>query len=84
MDDVRHQTAVSSSSSSSSPTNGVVTAETNGGGKKDGKQQQHVNGNGVESEDNPSLALPQAVVEDALRVTRESLEMVCEIEGDGT
>ncbi len=28
----------------------------------------------------PSLALPPSVVEDALRVTRESLEMVCEIE----
>ena len=31
----------------------------------------------------PSLALPPSVVEDALRVTRESLEMVCEIEDTG-
>jgi len=32
----------------------------------------------------PNLAVPQAVVEDALRVTRESLETVCEIEDSGS
>ena len=31
----------------------------------------------------PSLAVPQAVINDALKVTRESLEMVCEIEANG-
>lgn len=31
-----------------------------------------------------SLAVPESVVEEALRVTRESLEAVCEIEDDGT
>lgn len=80
MDDVRHQTAMNpaSSSSSSAASNG---AETNGNGNT-----KKANGsNGVEAGgDKPNLALPQAVVEDALRVTRESLEMVCEIEGDGT
>ncbi|OIW33538.1 hypothetical protein CONLIGDRAFT_640654 [Coniochaeta ligniaria NRRL 30616] len=76
MDDVRHQTATAGPSQN----NGVETTN----GKKE--KQQHVNGNNgaAESEDKQNLALPQAVVEDALRVTRESLEMVCEIEGDGT
>ncbi|KAH8909900.1 hypothetical protein BR93DRAFT_976104 [Coniochaeta sp. PMI_546] len=74
MDDVRHQTAMGSSA------NGVETNGSNGT-KKD---KQHVNGSSADSEDKANLALPQAVVEDALRVTRESLEMVCEIEGDGT
>ncbi|EFX03621.1 hypothetical protein CMQ_549 [Grosmannia clavigera kw1407] len=31
-----------------------------------------------------SLALPKTVVDEALRVTRESLEMVCEIEENGS
>jgi hypothetical protein len=74
LDDVRHQTA-----SSSANTNGVGTnGSKKGGGMTNG-------GSGVvDGEERPNLALPQAVVDDALRVTRESLEMVCEIEGEGT
>lgn len=72
MDDVRHQTVLGGGGA----TNGAET--TNGKGK-------HANGNGAGAdEDKQNLALPQGVVDDALRVTRESLEMVCEIEGDGT
>ncbi|KAB5558524.1 hypothetical protein GE09DRAFT_1221628 [Coniochaeta sp. 2T2.1] len=89
MDDVRHQTALASPSSSI--TNGGG-AETNGSNKK---TNGVTNGNGGETNGNSgetttatgeekNLALPQGVVDDALRVTRESLEMVCEIEGDGT
>lgn len=92
MDDVRHQTAMnpssSSSSSSSTQQQNGGGVETNGNGNGNSNKKA-VNGSssygGVDSDDKqPNLALPQAVVEDALRVTRESLEMVCEIEGDGT
>lgn len=31
-----------------------------------------------------ALAVPQSVIEEALKVTRESLEAVCEIEDNGT
>lgn len=73
MDDVRHQTAVAPN------TNGV---ETNGKKAVNGTA-----GNGVvvvgDGEERANLALPDSVVEEALRVARESLEMVCEIEGEG-
>ncbi|KAB5570204.1 hypothetical protein GE09DRAFT_699316 [Coniochaeta sp. 2T2.1] len=90
MDDVRHQTALASSSSSI--TNGSA-AETNGDNKKISNGvtngNRETNGNNGETTttatgEEKNLALPQGVVDDALRVTRESLEMVCEIEGDGT
>ncbi|KAJ9152171.1 hypothetical protein NKR19_g4647 [Coniochaeta hoffmannii] len=65
--------------------NGVAeaAATTNGGGKKVNGAAGN-NGLVVEGAEDKSLALPQGVVEDALRVTRESLEMVCEIEGVDT
>lgn len=46
-----------------------TAASANGDNKK-------VNGNS----DKTSLAIPDSVIEDALRVTRESLEAVCEVE----
>lgn len=89
MDDVRHQTAVNNPGSSTSSNANANGAETNGGKKANGSGSG--SSNGVEAaaaaggaDDKANLALPQAVVEDALRVTRESLEMVCEIEGGGT
>lgn len=36
--------------------------------------------NGVAARRNNSLAVPAAVVEDGVRVTRECLEAVCEVE----
>jgi hypothetical protein len=71
MDDIRHDTVVGGSSKE-----GV-----NGSGKKvNGADDEGKNGN----KGGGRLAVPQAVLDDALKVTRESLETVCEIEGDGT
>ncbi|OAQ68061.1 hypothetical protein VFPPC_13609 [Pochonia chlamydosporia 170] len=67
LDDVRE-----ASSSTSSSTNGKTP---NGDAKK-------VNGSTTPS-DKPNLAVPDAVIEEALRVTRESLEAVCEIDDHG-
>ncbi|KAG5982719.1 hypothetical protein E4U55_001466 [Claviceps digitariae] len=40
-----------------------------------------VNGNAATLE-KPNLAMPDSVIDEALRVTRESLEAVCEIDGE--
>ena len=34
--------------------------------------------------DSKNLAVPQSVIDEALRVTRESLEAVCEVEENGS
>ena len=67
LDDVRAETVAGGAN-----TNGK--AATNGDAKKV---------NGAAAADKPSLAVPDSVIEDALKVTRESLEAVCELE-DGT
>lgn len=70
LDDVRSDTLLSSPSSHTNGTNGSAIEV-----KKP---------NGTSSDDKPNLALPQAVLDEALKVTRESLEEVCEIEPDKT
>ncbi|KAK0736912.1 hypothetical protein B0T21DRAFT_364011 [Apiosordaria backusii] len=86
------------SSSSSKQTNGTPVPGGGGSSEENGssstpngggaKNNVNVNGNGVkppagqQQATTPSLALPQAVIDDALRVTREALEHVCEIEPD--
>ncbi|KAL1880499.1 hypothetical protein VTK73DRAFT_5886 [Phialemonium thermophilum] len=84
MDDVRHD---SSFGSGSDALNNGNKGEVNGTGSGDASTSK-ANGQALRAgEDNKraNLALPPAVVEEALRVTRESLEMVCEIDdGDGT
>ncbi|KAH6890470.1 hypothetical protein B0T10DRAFT_320393 [Thelonectria olida] len=67
LEDVRRDSALNPSTSS---TNGTSKAATNGDAKA----------NGDAGSSKPSLALPQAVVEEALRVTRENLESICEID----
>lgn len=53
-------------------------------GKKQANGADSTNGNvPTATTTAPSLAVPQAVINDALKVTRESLEMVCEIEANG-
>lgn len=71
MDDVRQDTALNPTSST---TNGHGAIEVNGSSKK---------ANGVDS-DKPNLALPQSVVDEALRVTREALDQVCGIDSEDT
>jgi hypothetical protein len=66
--------------SSTSSTNGKsssATATTNGNG--DTKKT-----NGTPASDKPPLAIPTSVIEEALRITRECLDSVCEIEEKGS
>lgn len=71
LEDVRHDSALNPMSSSSNGTSAKSGA--NGDGPKT---------NGA-TDGKPNLAVPESVVEEALRVTRESLEAVCEIEDEG-
>jgi hypothetical protein len=72
LEDVRHDSALNPVSSSSNGTS--AKSATNGDASKT---------NGA-TDVKPSLAVPESVVEEALRVTRESLEAVCEIEDEGS
>ncbi|KAH7243385.1 uncharacterized protein BKA55DRAFT_648070 [Fusarium redolens] len=72
LEDVRHDSALNPISSSSNGTS--AKPATNGDAPKT---------NGA-ADAKPSLAVPESVIEEALRVTRESLEAVCDIEDEGT
>ncbi|KAH8169732.1 hypothetical protein LIA77_10276 [Sarocladium implicatum] len=56
-------------------------ATKNGGKATNGDNSKKVNG--ASSDGKVSLAVPDAVVQEALKVTRESLETVCEIDENG-
>ncbi|KAK4218050.1 hypothetical protein QBC37DRAFT_383848 [Rhypophila decipiens] len=73
MEDVRHETITALKANN---TNGA--AEVNGNNKKSANGDSNGTSAGT-----PSLAVPQSVVEDAIKVTRECLETVCEIEDTG-
>ncbi|KND92183.1 hypothetical protein TOPH_03159 [Tolypocladium ophioglossoides CBS 100239] len=76
LDDVR----ASSSSASSATATATATAK-NGSKTPNGDTPRKVNGTtGTAAAGGAGLALPEAVIEEALRVARESLEAVCEIE----
>ncbi|KAF5665888.1 hypothetical protein FDENT_12459 [Fusarium denticulatum] len=72
LEDVRHDSALNPISSSSNGTS--AKPATNGDATKT---------NGA-ADAKPTLAVPESVIEEALRVTRESLEAVCDIEDEGT
>ncbi|SCN95372.1 uncharacterized protein FFMR_10931 [Fusarium fujikuroi] len=72
LEDVRHDSALNPISSSSNGTS--AKPATNGDAMKT---------NGA-TDAKPSLAVPESVIDEALRVTRESLEAVCDIEDEGT
>ncbi|KAI0377795.1 hypothetical protein F5Y04DRAFT_169691 [Hypomontagnella monticulosa] len=88
LEDVRLETAaananaVSSSNSSSDNSNNAAT-----NGEVNGSANGNSNGtskNGTaDANGNASLAIPQAVVEAVLKVTRECLESVCEVDDGG-
>lgn len=65
-----------------------ISADTHPAATKNGKGAAATNGdkktNGATVAGGGPLALPDAVVQEALKVTRESLEAVCEIEENGT
>lgn len=86
LEDVRHDTtaaaaAASSSSSSSTATeNGTNGGEVNGSGASTNGASK---ANGASSTDG-SLAIPQAVIDAVLKVTRECLEAVAEVDDGAT
>ncbi|KAH0523662.1 hypothetical protein TsFJ059_008634 [Trichoderma semiorbis] len=77
LDDVREGQPSTSSSSSTSSANGKSSATTNGNG--DTKKT-----NGASASEKLPLAIPTSVIEEALRITRESLDAVVEIEEKGS
>jgi len=56
--------------------NGVGSGSVNGAGTQQQQQQQAL----VVAGSSSSLAVPQGVVDEGVRVTRECLELVCEME----
>ncbi|KAL7910058.1 hypothetical protein GGI35DRAFT_447735 [Trichoderma velutinum] len=74
LDDIREGQPSTSSTSSA---NGKSSATTNG--NADTKKT-----NGASSSEKLPLAIPTSVLEEALRITRESLDAVCEIEEKGS
>ncbi|KAI1331159.1 hypothetical protein F5Y16DRAFT_360685 [Xylariaceae sp. FL0255] len=82
LDDVRRET-----SSTTTESNGVNGTTTNGNNKTNGNSSSSAaagesggNGNSVGAGTQQSLAIPTAVVEAVLKVARESLEVLCEVE----
>ncbi|PTB67867.1 hypothetical protein BBK36DRAFT_1115292 [Trichoderma citrinoviride] len=80
LDDVRESQPSTSSTSSA---NGKSSTATNGGGSSSSSADNTKKTNGAAS-DKPPLAIPTSVIEEALRITRESLDAVCEIEEKGS
>ncbi|KAK1466821.1 hypothetical protein CMEL01_10814 [Colletotrichum melonis] len=85
LDDVRQDTLDPSAPSNASPS----TAKTNGAAsEKDKDKDKKTNGTasstpapgGADSSAQPNLAIPSAVIDEAIKVTQESLEAVCEID----
>ncbi|GAB1320412.1 hypothetical protein MFIFM68171_10622 [Madurella fahalii] len=88
IEDVRQDTALSPSTAKA--VNGTGSAEEGGGGVN-GKKAEGTNGttnNGTSAAPaatgRPSLAVPESVVDEALKVTRECLDTVCELDDSGT
>ena len=78
MDDIRHDTGSLNGTTNGSATNG--NGATNGANGANGTANGTANGKSKQPGQPGSLALPQSVIDEALRATRESLDMVCEIE----
>ncbi len=72
LSDIKSDTQLRDSTSSTSTNNSLTTNGTKG--KK--KEDEARNGKG---ENGQSLALPKNVVDEGVRITRECLELVCEV-----
>lgn len=85
IEDVRQDTALSPNTAKA--VNGTGSAEEGSGGVN-GKKAEGTNGatnNGTAAgTGRPSLAVPDSVVDEALKVTRECLDTVCELDDNGT
>ncbi|KAL2271553.1 hypothetical protein VTJ83DRAFT_924 [Remersonia thermophila] len=80
IEDVRQDTALSPSSASA---NGKLPNGADENGTANGAKKNDANGTTNGNGARPSLAVPQSVVEDALRVTRDALETVCDMDENG-
>ncbi|KAL2262020.1 hypothetical protein VTK26DRAFT_2721 [Humicola hyalothermophila] len=81
IEDVRQDTALSPNGNIKA-VNGASSDEVNGK-KAEGTNGNGTTNNGTANANKPSLAVPQPVVEEALKVTRECLEAVCELDDSG-
>ncbi|TFB02293.1 hypothetical protein CCMA1212_006003 [Trichoderma ghanense] len=79
LDDVRESQPSASSTSSA---NGKSSTAMNGRSSSSADAATNKKANGAA--DKPPLAIPTSVIEEALRITRESLDAVCEIEEKGS
>lgn len=84
IEDVRQDTALAPNANGSANKAVNGNSEENGaggGGAVNGKKAESTNGtsNGARQ----SLAVPQSVVDDALKITRECLDAVCEMDESG-
>ncbi|KAL7900845.1 hypothetical protein HDV63DRAFT_294667 [Trichoderma sp. SZMC 28014] len=75
LEDVREGQPSSTSSANGKSSSAAATTNGNGDTKK---------ANGTPASDKPPLAIPTSVIEEALRITRECLDSVCEIEEKGS
>ncbi|KAI1777705.1 hypothetical protein F4818DRAFT_439035 [Hypoxylon cercidicola] len=87
LEDVRHDTAAANAGSEPSSGNGKANGETNGASSGGSSTNGNGNKNGSASDGGGggggSLALPEAVVDAVLKVTRDCLDAVCEVD-DGS
>ncbi len=82
IEDVRHDTALApNSNGTTKAVNGASTDEN--GATVNGKKTEGTNG-ATTSGPRPNLAIPQAVVDEALKSTRDCLESMCEIDESGS
>jgi hypothetical protein len=85
LEDVRQDTALAPNGTTNGTTAKAINgaSEENGAGvngkKSDGTNGTSSNGAGAR----PSLAIPQSVIDDALKVTRDCLDTVCDIDESG-
>ncbi|KAH6605129.1 hypothetical protein Trco_006836 [Trichoderma cornu-damae] len=83
LDDVREGQSFSSSSTSSANGKSSSSAATNGNGDAKKANGASSSSSGPNPDKLP-LAIPTSVIEEALRITRECLDSVCEIEEKGS
>ncbi|KAK1971877.1 hypothetical protein LY78DRAFT_31057 [Colletotrichum sublineola] len=84
LDDVRQDTlnpSASNTSPSTSKTNGTISADKDKDKKSNGTTTSSTPA--ADSNGQTSLAIPAAVIAEAIKVTQDSLEAVCEIDSTG-
>jgi hypothetical protein len=85
MDDIRHDMAMAgpgTTTNGSAAGTATNTAEVNGASSTGPEGSS--NGTAAGGTARPNLAVPQGVIEEALKITGECLEQVCELDKNGT